>query len=589
MQIREARFYAAVGRLKQDVTLERAQADLTAVQQKLAEQYPKTDSGWGVLVEPLKDRVVGKVRLALGLLLGSVSLLLLIACSNVACLLLARLNSRSAEIATRCSLGAGRAAIARQLFAEGLVYALAGGVLGMAAVFAGIGFLRTQLPDIPRIDELAVDARSLALVAAVSFLAAVLFSLAPILQTFRPASSGAAIGGGSRVAGSRQRLPRFLVSAQLALATALLIGAGLFMRSLMRLEEAPLGFRPENVLALRVGASFSEPPGAAIERHQRTLDALLSVPGVQSASMSTGLPGANPAWPREFQIGGEPAPDGTLSFATWRMVTAGYFQTVGIPIVEGRTCRMSTDPTQAFEALVNRSFADRHLQRRDPIGRTILGGPQGDGETRIVGVVADAREDGHGKEPQPLIYGCGFLRYWPDSEILVQTRNPAAMANAVREAMRTLDPSRPVYSVRPLTDALQGALSQTRFRALLVTLFSMMALTLAAIGLYGVMAYMVSQRSREIGIRIALGARPAQIVGEILRAGGVLTVAGTAAGIALAVVASKLTATLLYGIQPTDVATYLSAAGVLFGVALLACLIPGRRAISIDPAQALRE
>jgi ABC-type antimicrobial peptide transport system permease subunit len=206
-----------------------------------------------------------------------------------------------------------------------------------------------------------------------------------------------------------------------------------------------------------------------------------------------------------------------------------------------------------------------------------------------VGVVANAREDGPGREPQPLIYACGFLRYWPDSDLLIQTRNPAAMANTVREAMRTIEPTRPVYSVRPLTDALQGALSQTRFRTLLVSLFSMMALTLAAIGLYGVMAYMVSQRTREIGIRLALGARPSQIVGEILRSGGVLTGAGAAGGIALAAVTSRLMTTLLYGIRPTDVTTYLLAAGVLFGVALLACLIPGRRATSIDPTQALRE
>jgi putative ABC transport system permease protein len=589
LKIREARFYNGIGRLKEGVTLEQALADLAGVQALLGEQYPKTDAGWSVVLEPLNERLVGSVRLALWLLLGSVSLLLLIACANVACLLLARLNSRSAEIATRCSLGAGRAAIARQLFTEGLAYALVGGLLGMAAAFAGIDVLRKQLPGIPRIAELAVDARMLALVAGVSILAAVLFSLAPILQTFRRDLRSALTQGGRSMVGSRQRLPRVLVSAQLALATVLLIGAGLFLRSLLRLQEAPLGFRPDSVLTLRVGASYNERPDAAVQRHQRILDTLSALPGVTAVSMSTGLPGVNQTWPREFAIEGEPSPDGTLRFATWRIVTAGYFQTVGIPLLEGRTCRMDTDPKRSFEILVNRSFADRYFPRRDAIGRAISGGPGGEGARDIVGVVADAREDGHGKEPQPLIYSCGFLRFWPDSDFLIQTRNPLALAGAAQETVRKIEPSRPVYSVRPLTDALQGALSQTRFRTLLVSLFSMMALTLAAIGLYGVMAYMVSQRTREIGIRVALGARPGQIVGEIMRSGGVLVLAGTAVGIALAAAASRMLSTLLYGVRPSDITSYLSATAVLLGVALLACLIPGRRATSIDPTQALRE
>jgi predicted permease len=589
LRIREARFYNVVGRLKRDIAPEQAQADLAAVQRKLGERYPKTDAGWGVAVEPLKDRLVGKVRLALWLLFGSVTLLLLIACANVACLLLARLNSRAAEIATRCSLGAGRAAIARQLFAEGLAYALAGGVLGTTAAFAGIDLLRRQLPDLPRITELGIDVRMLALAAGISVLAAVLFSLAPILQTFRRDLTGSLIRGGRGLVGSRQRLPRVLVSGQLALATALLIGAGLFLRSLLRLQETPLGFRPDGVLALRMGASFNERPEATVQRHQRMLDAISSLPGAGAVAMSYGLPGVNPTRPREFEIVGEPLPDGTLRFATWRVVTAGYFQTVGIPLLEGRTCRMDPDPTRLFELVVNRSFAERYFPGRDPIGRTLSQGVGGDTFPKIVGVAADAKEDGHGTDPQPLIYACGYLRYWPETDILIQTRNPAALASAAREALRSIEPSRPVYAVRPLADALQGALSHTRFRTLLVSLFSILALTLAAIGLYGVMAYLVSQRTREIGIRMALGARPSRIIAEILRSGSVLAAAGAVAGIALTAAASRMLSTLLFGIRPSDLTTYLSATGVLFAVALLACLIPSRRATSIDPTKALRE
>ncbi len=589
MQIREARFYQVIGRLKPGVTLEQAQADLAAVQQKLGVQYPKTDSGWTVAMEPLKERIVGKIRLVLWLLFGSVTLLLLITCANVACLLLARLNSRSAEIATRRSLGAGRAAIARQLFAEGLVYGLAGGFLGMAATFAGIDYLRKRLPEIPRISELAVDTRMLAVGAAISLLAAVLFSLAPILQTFRRDLAAALIQGGRSVVGTRQRLPRFLVSAQLALATALLIGAGLFLRSLMQIHDTPLGFQPANILTLHVAGSFNESPDSVAERHRRILDSLSAIPGVTAVSMSTGLPGVSPAWPREFEIAGEAAPGGLLRFTSWRIVTSDYFQTIGIPLTAGRTCRMNPDPKQPFETLVNRGFAARYFQNRDPIGHSIQAGPQGDVVTQIVGVVADAREDGQNTEPQPMIYACGFLRYWPDSDYLIQTRTPAGIANSAREAIRVVEPARPVYSVRLLEDALQGALSQTRFRTLLISLFSILALTLAAIGLYGVMAYMVVQRTREIGIRLALGALPGQIVGEILRSGGVLAIAGAIAGVALAGVSAKLLGTLLYGVRPSDPTSFVSGTGVLLVVALLSCLIPARRATRIDPTQALRE
>ncbi|HJZ97716.1 MAG TPA: ABC transporter permease, partial [Candidatus Solibacter sp.] len=522
LRIREARFYNGVGRLKRGVTIAQARDDMDAVQKRLGKQYPKTDAGWNVTVEPLKDRLVGDYRRALWLLLGAVGVLLLIACANVACLLLARLNSRAAEIATRCSLGAGRAAIARQLLAEGLVYSIAGGVVGLAVTYAGAAFLRARLADVPRIEELSVDARILAVVGGVSVFAAMLFSVAPIFQVLRRNLTGSLVRGARGIAGGRQRLPRVLVSAQFALATALVICAGLFMRSLMKLEDAPLGFQPENVLTLRVSASFNEAADAAVQRHQRTLDALSVIPSVTAVSMASGLPGVNAAWPREFQIAGEAAPDGALRFAAWRMVTAGYFQTVGISIVAGHTCRMATEGQSQWEALINRSFAQRYFVGRDPIGRTIMQGPQGNTEMRIVGVVADARENGPRSEPQPLIYGCGYLRYWPDSNFLIQTRYPGAVANMARERLRAIEPSRPVYAVLPLAGALDHALSQPRFRTLLIGLFSMMALTLAAIGLYGVMAYMVSQRTREIGIRVALGARPREIVAEILRSGASL-------------------------------------------------------------------
>jgi len=591
LQHREARFLQVIGRMKPGVTVEQARADLEAAERRLGQQYLKTDAGWSVHLQTLREELTGSVHAALWLLFGSVGLLLVIACANVASLLLAQLNEREAEIAARLAIGAGRGAIARQFLAEGLVYALASGVLGLDAALAGIEVLSKRLVGIPRITELAVNARLLAFVLAVSALAAVLFSLAPVLQTFRRTRdlAGSAICGGRGIVGGSPRLPRFLVAAQLALATVLLVGAGLFFRSLMKLQETPLGFRPDAVLTLHIAASFGELPGMTITRHQRALDALSGIPGVKSVAMSSGLPGVNPTWPREFQIAGERTLDGTLQFAGWRIVTAEYFRTVGIPIVAGQTCRMTTDPNQAYEALVNRSFADRFFTGRDLIGRILSGGPIGNNTPRIVGVVADAKEDGANREAAPVIYACGYLRYWPDSDVLVRTAaDPAGMTSTVRQAIRVIEPSRPVYAVQSLTDVMTETLAPDRFRTVLLSLFSMMALMLAAVGLYGVMAYMVAQRTKEIGVRVALGALPGQILSAVLYSGGKLAIAGATAGIVLAVLATRFVGTLLYGIRSFDTPTYLATVAVLIAVAFFACLIPARHATAIDPVQALR-
>jgi predicted permease len=573
--------------LKPGVTLRQAEADLKRVQQTLGLQYPKTDEGWAAAVEPLKDRVIGKVHRAMWLLLGSAGVLLLITCANVACLLLGRLNARTAEIATRSALGAGRAVIARQLFVEGLMYAVVGGGLAAGIVVIGAELLR-GLPQVPRVAEMRVDARVAAIVAAMSVATAVLFSLAPVLQTFRRNFAGSLVRGG-RVVGGGQRLPRLLVAAQLALSTVLLIGAGLFVRSLLKLQETDLGFRPEKLLTFRVSASYSEIPAAALQRHHRTMEALAALPGVESVAMSTGPPGAGSPWPTEFRIQGEAEAEGHQRYADTRVVTAGYFRTVGIPIVSGETCRMSTDTERPFEALVNRKFADRYLRGRNPVGRTLIEG-QLLRPLRIRGVVEDIREAGLSREPEPLIYMCGYLLYWPDSDYLVRTQgDPGRMAQVVRTELRKLEPARAVYLVRPLTEAIDGTLGANRFRALLVSLFSAMALVLSAVGLYGVMAYMVTQRSREIGIRMALGARPGTILGDVVRSAGVLAGAGLVIGLGLAAVAAKLTERLLFGVRPFDQATYLGAVVVLFGVAVVASAIPGRRATGVDPVRALRE
>ena len=587
--IRQARFYRfTVGRMKPVVTLDQARADLKAVQARLAEQFPETDAGWTARIEPLQERQTARFRLALWLLFGSAALLLLIACTNVASLLLAQFSARAEEVATRRAIGASRGAIARQLFAEGLAYALAGSSTGILLAYAAVAAVRQRLPDLPRIAELAVDWRVLAFAAAIGAAVATLVSLTPILQTIRRNES--LIRSGRGVVGRGQRLPRMLVSAQLALATVLLVGSGLFLQSLLLLQQTSLGFQADRVLTFRISATFSERPAAAADRHVRTIEALSSLPGVQSVAMSVGLPGTAVGAPLEIQRL-ENTADAGDRYAAQRVVTAGYFQTLGIPILSGQTCRMDPDSEQPFEAVVNRAFTDRFLQGQDAVGLNVTQGPPTNTRTmRIVGVVADTREAGYARAPEPLVYLCGLLRFWPDSEFLIQTRGaPASMARAIREAIHAIEPARAVYAVSPLTEVLAETLSEDRFRAGLISVFSAIALILAGVGVYGVTAYMVSQRIREFGLRMALGARPAQIWAEILASGGRLASIGAAIGVVLAFLVSRLITTLLYGIESFDPVAYSYAAVVLFAAALLACLVPGRRASSIDPARVLRE
>ena len=308
-------------------------------------------------------------------------------------------------------------------------------------------------------------------------------------------------------------------------------------------------------------------------------------------AVSQGLPGTAPLPAVDFRILGEPDdPAGTHSTRR-RIVTAGYFPTLEIPLLSGAACRMSTETKEEFQAFVNKAFADRYLPGRAPLGREIILHPQENSRPmRIVGVVENVHEEGYAREVEPTVYACGYLRWLPDSDFLVRTRTePGTMARAVRETIRTIEPGRAVYSVRPLADALSDTLSQQRFRTMLVGGFSFIALTLAAIGLYGVMAYMVARRTREFAVRIALGATRGQIAAEIARSAGTLMITGSAVGIVVAVIASRILSSWLAGIHISDMIAYLSAASVLLLAALLACVIPARRATSISPTDALRE
>lgn len=589
MRMRDARFYIAIGRLKPGATEAAARADLAAVQGRLALAYPASDADWRAAVAPLKEQTVGGVRKSLWILFGAVSLVLLIACTNVACLLLAQGSRREREIAVRFSLGAGRARVVRELLAEALCAALPGAVLGLGVAVYGASWFRAAAAGLPRAPEIQLDWRIVAFTFVLTVATAILFGLFPALS----ATSGQAdtLAQGSRTqVGGRHRTLRVLVSAQIALALVLLVGAGLLIRTLERLGESPLGFHPENVLTLRVSAGWGEKNNMrAVERRfARTLDALRAIPGATGAAISVAMPGTGEEYPTGFTIDGAAASaSDTRTFADSQAVSADYFQVMSIPILAGETCRISGAEKAPDYALVNRAFAEQYFAGVNPIGHHLN---LGYSKSEIVGVAADVREHGFAKPPRPVIYSCGLPGFVPDPVYLVKTAAaPAQLVESARKTMQALEPTRAVYDARPLSESLALTLDARRFQRTLLVLFGVTALLLATVGLYGVMSFYVGQRTREMGLRAALGARPDQILRHVFRQGASMAAAGIACGLLAAAVVTRSIRSLLFDVQPMDPATFLLAAVLLASVAAAAVWIPARRATQVDPMSALRE
>jgi putative ABC transport system permease protein len=589
LQARQARFLTAIGRLKPGVTVEQAQADLTAIQARLGEQFPDTDKGWGASLSPLKEEQVGGVRRSLWFLAGAVALVLLAACGNVACLLLAEAARREHELAVRFALGASRTTVVRQLLIEGLVLALIGSALGLVVAEWGTALLRQAAATLPRVQDVRVDARLVAFTIGLGLLTTVLFAIAPALQAARTNPAGALGRGGRGHAGGRHAVQRVLVAAQVAMAIVLLVGAGLLIRSFTRLQAASPGFDAEGVQTFRMSASWSERLDAVIARQRRTVSRLEEIPGVEAAAISQALPAGADFPPGEFRVVGGRTDEHT--FAQARSVSAGYFKTLHIPILSGGTCNGPQTGALASEVLVTRAFAERFFPGVDPIGHSLssAGGPPGAG-ARIVGLVADVHENGVQKSAEPLIYWCGYSGYWPDPHFLVRLRpgRPASFAE-IRAALREIEPTRAVYAVRTLTGTLSESTSQQRLNTLLLALFAVVALALAAMGLYGVLSQLVAGRRREIGVRMALGARAGQILGSVVAQAATVTGAGIVVGLASAFALTRFMTTLLFGIAAVDPLTFAAVPVLLAVVALAAALIPARRAASVDPIRALRE
>lgn len=591
MRARGVTWENAIGRLREGASMASAQAELASIQVRLAAQFPATDAQWTPGVEPLKEETVGGVRRSLWILFGAVTFVLLISCANVACLLLAQAHRREREIAIRFSLGARRVQVIRELLLESLALAIPGCLLGLLISLGGIQVFRRAAAILPRAHEIQLDWRLVAFTLALSVVTAVLFGLMPALRATRGDASGAMAQASRTQIGGRHSIQRILVGAQMALAIVLLIGSGLLIRSFAKLIDSSLGFDPQHVLAFRISASWGEQSNMARirQRMYRTLDELGTIPGVTAAAITIGLPGDQDVYASQFHIAGrDTESEGNKVFADEDGVTPDYFRMLGIPVLAGDVCRVTLENTGENPVMISRSFADRYFPGENPIGHYLREGdyPQ---RLRVTGVVADIRKHGYARDPQPTLYWCG-LPYNPNPRFVVKgTGDPLLLAAAVRQRIHAIEPARAVYDVQRLSDHVSSTLTERRFQIALLASFAATALLLAAIGLYGVINFLVSLRTREIGLRAALGATPRRIFGEILREGVIMTAVGAAFGIAGALALTHSIATFLYGIAPTDPLTFLAVPLLLAGVCAIALWLPAHRATNIDPMVALRQ
>ncbi|HKA91462.1 MAG TPA: ABC transporter permease [Haliangiales bacterium] len=590
---RTAHNWSVIGRLRAGVTLERARADATTIARQLAREHAGDDDAVDVALVPLADYLVGGVRHTLLVLLGSVGLLLLIACANVANLMLAQATARGRELALRAALGATRARLAVQFVAEGLVIALMAAALGVPLSVAGVDLLvGLHRENLPRAGEIGVDARALGFALAVAVVVSVGLGLVTALRGVRRnVHAGLVEAGRSDIpSAARSRLRRVLVVAQVALTFVLLAGAGLLARSFARLLAVDPGFRPETAVAMDV--SLSAPADEAGQRrvarfYQELIDRLSAIPGVSAAGAVTAMPLTDSGGNGTFLVDEDFAKQGD---ADYRLASDGYFAAMGIPLLRGRRFAAGDTRDSPHVALISQSLASRYWPDQDPIGRTLQFGNMDDDlhPFHIIGIVGDVRDRGLDAQARPTVYALFRQRPQRDLSFVVRAeRDPAALVPAMRADLQALDPALPAQ-FRTLEQIVSSSLDSRRFSLLLLATFASVALLLAITGIYGVIAYSVARRTREIGVRVALGARPRAVVAMVVAQGAAMALVGVAIGLAAALALARLLAGALYGVRATDPVTFALVAVAVIGATLGACYVPARRAARVDPMVALR-
>jgi predicted permease len=595
----------AIARLKPGITVRQAQARLdimaSELRQEFSSDYPPL-AKWSIAIQPLQQSLVGDVRPMMLVLMATVILIILIASVNIANLLLARASGRQQEIALRLTLGASRSRMVRQLLTESLMLSLLGGLAGVAAASVALGSILRFLPaGIPRLSEVRVDGVVLLFALLVSLLTGLLFGLAPALQSTRP-DVFAAIREGARGSGysaKTNRLRGTLIVSELALAVVLMIGAGLLLRSFVGLLEANPGFNPSSVAAASIWLPVpNDPkvdpyngiaPQAAFVRE--TLRRMRSIPGVELAGMTSALPASGQANNTELSIEDRPVESSQDLRAEVIRVSPGYFEVMRTPMIRGRLFAESDEDGKLPVAIIDETTARRYWGNGDPLGRRLRFAQFANVPwLSIVGVVKDVKHDGLEVDGVPHIYVSAYQRQSRVISIVLRTSLPPSLLEPqIRREVQSVDPSLPVFNVRSMREVMDDSLAPRRFSSTLVGAFAAVALLLASLGIYGLLAYMVGQKSREIGIRIALGAQPSDILKLVLRRGMLLSGAGIFAGLLLAAVAAPAIASLLYGVHPIDPLVFLSVPAVFLVVAFLASSIPARRALRVDPIVALRD
>jgi putative ABC transport system permease protein len=581
-----------LGRLQPEATVEQARAEFNTIAQRLELSYPVTNKGYGVFMQPWHEYYSGYLQQPLYTLLGAVLFVLLIACANVANMLLSRNAAREREIATRSALGAGRARLIRQLLTESLLLVAVGAAGALPLAAWGVGALTKFGPrDIPRLQEATIDAPVQAFTLAVSLLTGLIFGLAPAWRRAGLDPNAALKAGGRSAGGAGQRLRQGLVVIEVALALLLLVGAGLMLKSFIHLQQVAPGFDAQGGLTMEINLppqKYAKPAERAAILEQM-LERLSALPGVESAGATHRLPFAGNS-ATSFDIEGRPADDGTPRLrAIYRAISPDYFRAMGTPLIAGRTFTDEEAWSKPTAVIINQTLARRCWQNENPLGKRLKVGARNSTWVEIIGVAPDTKETELTAEVEGALYQPYVTSAEPAMSLVLRTGvDPLSLAAAARAEIRRLDGELAVSTVSTLDGLLSEATAQPRFNASLLALFALLALVLAAVGIYGVIAFAVAQRTHEIGLRMALGAQPRDVLRLILAQGLKLTLSGVGLGLFAAFALTRWLKTLLFGVSTTDPLTFGGIALVLTVVALLACWIPARRAAKVDPIVALR-